>query len=117
MLWDTFHTILLPIALCFVLCAHNIALIPCEVVYADIKSVCVGILTFLHAGCHLFLSDSGEQALLVSSSLEIYLWELTEGHCSEWWQITAPEGLSLPCGPETRETAIDACFFVHQARV
>lgn len=64
-------------------------------------------------GCHLFVSDSGEQALLVTGRLDLHLWELTDGLYSEWWQLPVPDDLSLP-HIDTREVAIDASFYVHQ---
>lgn len=59
------------------------------------------------------MSDSGEQALLVTGRLDLHLWELTDGLYSEWWELPAPDDLSLP-HTATREVAIDASFYVHQ---
>ena len=71
---------------------------------------------YVNPDCLLFPSDSGEQVLLVTSELEFHLWELKDGNCPQWWKLIVPEGLTLPSGYRARETAIDACFFVHQAR-
>ena len=65
------------------------------------------------SGCHVFVSDSGEQALLVTNQLHLHLWELRDGLYSEWWQLPVPDDIGLPC-TGTRETAIDASFYVHQ---
>ena len=67
----------------------------------------------MHAGLRLFISDSGEQALLVVNRAQIYLWELSEGSgMPQWWRIAPPEGVLLPqdCN---KEASIDACFHVH----
>lgn len=67
----------------------------------------------MHAGLKLFISDSGEQALLVVNRAQIYLWELSEGSGTpQWWRITPPEGVLLPQNCN-KEASIDACFHVH----
>ena len=65
----------------------------------------------LPAGYRLFLSDSGEQALLVTSRHELYLWEVDGDGFPQWWSIVPPGGALLP-QPSYRETSIEACFFV-----
>ncbi len=59
----------------------------------------------------LFLSDSGKQGLLVSSKLELYLWECRED-CSTWWVLLPPSGVHLP-KPENKERTVDAVFHTH----
>ena len=82
------------------------------------------ILNFLHnhdldmpmivtlLGHKLFLSNSGEQGLLVCSLHKIYLWELNGIGSPVWWRLTPPVGVALPQS-SYREASIDACFFVH----
>ena len=87
----------------------------CMYVYTYVKCIFTCIMSFFFCvpGCHLFVSDSGEQALLVTSKLDLHLWELREGLYSEWWQLPAPDDLRFP-REDTRQVAIDANFYVHQ---
>ena len=59
------------------------------------------------------MSDSGEQALLVTNQLHLHLWELRDGIHSEWWELPVPDDISLP-HTGTKQVAIDASFYVHQ---
>ena len=74
------------------------------------------VLFFLDAcnvGHKLFISDSGERALLVVNRAQIYLWELSEeSGMPQWWRIAPPEGVLLPQNCN-KEASIDACFHVH----
>ena len=66
-----------------------------------------------NVGHKLFISDSGEQALLVVNRAQIYLWELSEeSGMPQWWRIAPPEGVLLPQNCN-KEASIDACFHVH----
>ena len=67
----------------------------------------------MHVGHKLFISDSGEQALLVVNRAQIYFWELSEeSGMPQWWRIAPPEGVLLPQNCN-KEASIDACFHVH----
>ena len=64
----------------------------------------------------MFVSDSGEQALLVTGEFEVHLWELRDGLHSEWWKVPAPDDICLP-HTSSRDTAVDATFHVHQVNL
>ncbi len=66
---------------------------------------------FLYIDTRLFLSSSGTHGLLVSSKLELYLWECREGS-SMWWVLLPPNGVQLP-KPENKERTVDAVFHTH----
>ena len=59
------------------------------------------------------MSDSGEQALLVTSKLDLYVWELRDGQHSDWWKLPIPDDIDLP-HTNNRTTITDANFYVHQ---
>lgn len=66
------------------------------------------------AGFKVFVSDSGEQVLMVTCEVEFYLWEVGL-QAPQWWKLFPPEAVLLP-QPSYRETCVDAGFFVHQVK-
>ena len=67
----------------------------------------------MHSDYRLFISDSGEQALLVVNRTRLYLWEVEEGTGMPlWWKIDPPEEVLLP-QTANRKASVDACFHVH----
>ena len=65
------------------------------------------------AGSHLFVSDSGEQAVLVTKEVELHLWDLKDGLHSEWWKLPVPDDIRRLLSTSTC-IAIDVNFYVHQ---
>lgn len=66
------------------------------------------------AGFRVFVSDSGEQVLMVTESVEFYMWEAST-ESSHWWKLFPPAEVTLPKGSH-KETAVDCGFYVHQVR-
>ena len=69
----------------------------------------------LSIGFKLYVSDSGEQVLMLTSSVEFYLWEVGP-HAPQWWKLFPPRAVLLPQA-SYRETAVDAGFYVHQVQI
>ena len=66
-------------------------------------------------GCRLFISDDGQQALLVTASPRFYLWEEEEemeASGCQWWQISPPPDARLFTSGQ-RGLDMDACFYPH----
>lgn len=66
-------------------------------------------------GFKLYVSDSGEQVLMLTSNVEFYLWEVGP-HAPQWWKLFPPRAVLLPLA-SYRETAMDAGFYVHQVHM
>ena len=71
------------------------------------------IISLLREGHKLFISNSGERALLMASRSAIFLWELSGERGAVWWKIFPPEGVLLPDLELQREAVIDAGFHAH----
>ena len=74
---------------------------------------CKLVISLLHEGHKLFISNSGERALLVASKSAIFLWELSRDRGAVWWKIFPPEEVLLPDLEHHREAVIDAGFHAH----
>lgn len=64
------------------------------------------------AGFRVFVSDSGEQLIVFSRTMDFYLWE-TGSQGPQWWKIFPPKTVLLP-EASYKEICVDAGFFVHQ---
>lgn len=59
------------------------------------------------------MSDSGEQVLMVTNTMEYYLWEAGPQEDQQWWKLFPPTHVVLP-ESSYREISMDAGFYVHQ---
>ncbi len=72
----------------------------------------INLLVFCDIGFKIFISDSGEQVVMVTSSIDFYLWEMGL-QTPQWWKLFPPEKVLLP-ESSYKEVNVDAGFYVHQ---